>query len=320
MFKGLLAPILDIFRNGKRFFLCTHVHPDADGLGSMLALALALEEQGKEVWCYIDGERPLFTKWLPGGQKLLSSLPGDRSWIGVVLDCSEAARVGQAKDFVCGLDPLVVLDHHEVTGALGTHQVIVPIYATGGLIYYLLKALGWSITIPVAENLYAAIFSDTGGFRYSQTTLDTFQVACDLVARGVDPHKIAEILYEHYPLSRFCLLGQVLSRLIFWAQGKVVLSYISHEDFLRCQAQKTDPADFSSMLRCIDGVEVSVLLKEYHPGEFSVSLRSRGQINVALLAQEWGGGGHSCAAGFRINGSLTSILKLLKRRLEDLFK
>ncbi len=319
-YKNLLAPVLEPLRQGKRFFLVTHINPDADGLGSMLALALALEGQGKETWCFLADDPPGFIRWLPGAQGLKTSLPAEDHWIGVVLDCSEAKRVGQAAPFLAKLDTVLVLDHHEVTGELGTHRVIAPIYATGGLIYHLLKALAWPITPEIAQNIYTAIFSDTGGFRYSQTTAETFAVAQDLVEIGVDPARIAEMLYEHYPLSRFCLLQKALARLTLLAQGKVALSFLRHEDFTGCQAKKADPDDFASMLRSIDGVEVSALLKEYHPGDISVSLRSRGRVNVATLAQEFGGGGHRCAAGFKQQGPLAEVMESLRQRLEAVCK
>lgn len=314
-----LKDIAEIFKKEGRFFLVTHIHPDGDGIGSMLALALALEDHGKDAWCYLDDEIPRFCGWLSGAEKIRRTLPEGPDWVGVVLDCSEEKRVGQAAAFLRGLSTVVVLDHHEVTGALGTHRLIEPIYATGGLVFRLLEVLSWPFTQEIAENLYVAIFSDTGGFRYSQTTAETFEVAKTLVAAGVEPAKIAERLYEHYPISRFCLLRKALERLTLYAEGRVALSFLGHEDFRSCQATKTDPDDFASMLRSIDGVEVSVLLKEYQPGEISVSLRSRGQVNVAVLAREFGGGGHRCAAGFKLQGEMPQILEVLRQRLEAIF-
>ncbi len=319
MYADLLTQVLDIFRRKRHFFLVTHVNPDGDGLGSMLALALALRAQGKEVWCFLNDEAPGFTKWLPGASLLQTALPAGGDWVGVVLDCSEGKRVGKAASFLERLTTIVVLDHHEITGDLGTHRVITPIYATGGLIYHLLRLLDWPITPEIAEDLYVAIFSDTGGFRYRQTTAETFDVARDLVQAGVNPARVAEMLYEHYPLSRFCLLEKALAHLHIVAQGKVALSFLGHEDFHNCQASKADPDDFASMLRSIDGVEVSALCKEYHPGEISVSLRSRGKINVATLAQEFGGGGHRCAAGFKKKGDLSQVMETLRQRLEAIF-
>jgi phosphoesterase RecJ-like protein len=301
-----LEAITTVFREGRRFFLVTHINPDGDGIGSMLALALALKDRGKEAWCYLDDEMPRFCRWLPGAGEIRREFPEGSDWIGVVLDCAEEKRVGKAAEFLRGLSTVVVLDHHEVTGALGTHRLIETIYATGGLVFRVLKALSWPLTPEIAENLYVAIFSDTGGFRYSQTTAETFEVARALVAAGVEPARIAERLYEHYPLSRFCLLRKALERLTLHAGGRVAMSFLGHEDFRECQAGKADPDDFASMLRSIDGVEVSALVKEYNPGEISVSLRSRGGVNVATLAKEFG------EAGTGVRQDLSYKVRFLK--------
>ncbi len=314
-----LESIAHLLRGGKRFFLATHLNPDGDALGSMFAMALALRDQGKEVWCYLEEEIPALYQWLPGQEFVRRGCPKDDAWIGLVLDCAEAKRVGQAAEFLGRLKEIIVLDHHEVTGTLGTHRLIEPIYATGGLVFRLLNQLSWPISKEIAENLYTAIFSDTGGFRFSQTTAETFEVAQALVKAGAEPAKIAELLYEHYPFSRFCLLRRVLDRLELVAGGKASISFLRHEDFKECQASKADPDDFANFLRSIDGIEISALVKEYHPEEVSVSLRSRGKINVARLASEFGGGGHACAAGFKLRGELSQVLNLVRERLEALF-
>ncbi len=314
-----LEPIIRLLQEGKRFFLATHVNPDGDALGSMFGLALALRGQGKEVWCYLEEEIPAVYRWLPGQELAQKGYPDDNDWIGLVLDCAEAKRVGKAAEFLGRLKEVIVLDHHEVTGTLGTHRLIEPIYATGGLVFHLLHRLSWPITKEIAENLYAAIFSDTGGFRFSQTNAETFEVARALVKAGAEPAKIAELLYEHYPFSRFCLLRRVLDQLELVAGGKGAVSFLRHEDFKECQASKADPDDFANLLRSIDGVEISALIKEYYPEEISVSLRSRGKINVARLALEFGGGGHACAAGFKLKGELSQVLNLVRERLEALF-
>ncbi len=317
--KKTLESIAHLLCEGKRFFLATHLNPDGDALGSMFALALVLRDQGKEVWCYLEEEIPTIYQWLPGQELVRKGYPEDDAWIGVVLDCAEVKRVGRAAEFLGRLREVIVLDHHEVTGTLGTLRLIEPIYATGGLVFYLLNRLCWPITKEIAENLYTAIFSDTGGFRFSQTTAETFEVAQVLVKAGAEPAKIAELLYERYPFSRFCLLRLVLDRLELVAGGKGSISFLRHEDFTECQASKAELDDFANFLRSIDGVEISALVKEYRPEEISVSLRSRGKINVARLALEFGGGGHACAAGFKLRGELSQVLSLVRERLEALF-
>ncbi len=313
-----LKAILELLQRGQRFFLVTHVNPDGDALGSMFAMALALEMHGKEAWCYLEEELPYVYRWLPGAEQVKMQYPSGKGWIGLVVDCAEARGVGKAIDFLNNLSEIIVLDHHEVTGSLGTHRLIEATYATGGLIFRILKALSWPLTKEIAENLYVAIYSDTGGFRFNQTTAETFEVACSLVKAGAEPAKIAELLYEHYPLSRFCVLNKVLDHLDLYAQGKLAISFIRYEDFCGCNASRADLEDFASLLRSIEGVEVSALIKEYKPHEIAVSLRSRGKVNVAKFALRFGGGGHRCAAGFKFKGKMEQLLSLLRQELETL--
>ncbi len=312
-----LEDFIPIIEKNPRFFLATHVNPDGDGIGSLLALTLALREKGKGVWPYLADELPSLYEFLPGKDLLRFNLPEGKDWVAIVLDCGEAGRLGEAaQEFVKDLPEVLVLDHHEISGSLGTRRHVELTYATGALVYKLLELLGVSLSREIALNLYVAIFSDTGGFRFQQTTEETFALAQKLIRAGVNPAEVAERLTEHYPFSRFCLLKQALLRLKLFAKGKVAFSFLTHNDYENCRAQKADSDDFATMFRSIDGVEVSVLLKEFRPGEISVSLRSRGKINVARLAARFGGGGHRFAAGFKLKASLENLKTLLVKELE----
>ncbi|NPB10010.1 MAG: bifunctional oligoribonuclease/PAP phosphatase NrnA [Thermodesulfobacteria bacterium] len=315
----VLEEMAALIRERERFFLVSHINPDGDAIGSMLGLAAALESLGKEVWPYLDEEIPRSYAWLPGVEKIRYSLPPDSRWTAIVLDCGDLSRIGGAAEFVDSLQEVLVLDHHEVSGDLGHLRLVEPIFATGALVFYLLRELSVPLTREIAENLYTAIFSDTGGFRFQQTTAEAFSMAKELAEAGADPAKIAEMLTEHYPLSRFCLLKLVLERLRLLAEGKVAISVLKSEDYERCQATKSDPEDFATFLRSIDGVEVTALVKEVKPGEISVSLRSRGRVNVARFAARFGGGGHRCAAGFRLKDDPGRFYHILRQELEALF-
>ena len=315
-----LQGLADLISSKERFFLATHINPDGDALGSLLALSLALKDLGKEIWPYVKDEIPKVYRWLPGLSEIRRVFPQDHGYTAIVLDCGDRDRLGEAADFVETLPEIIVLDHHEVSGNLGTFRVVQPVFATGALVFKLLKLLSLPLKKEIAENLYVAIFSDTGGFRFQQTTAEAFGMAKELAEAGADPALIAERLTEHYPLSRFCLLRVVLESLRLLAQGKVAVSLLRREDYENCQASKTDPEDFATFLRTIDGVEVTALVKEFNPGEISVSLRSRGRVNVARFAALYGGGGHRCAAGFKLKADPLEIFDLLSRELEALFK
>ncbi|OAG27478.1 hypothetical protein TH606_06615 [Thermodesulfatator autotrophicus] len=315
-----LKEIARLLAEKDNFFLATHVNPDGDGIGSLLALTLALKAQGKIVWPYLSDQIPDFLDWLPGKELIRYELPEGGNWTAIVLDCGAASRLGdKAGPWVQGLSQVIVLDHHEVSGTLGTTRYVEITFATAAIVFKLLGQMGISLTKEIATNLYVAIFSDTGGFRYQQTTAETFSMAQKLIESGVNPSEVAQRLTENFPLSRFCLLKKALSRLELKASGKVAISYLSSDDYLSCEAGKADSDDFATMFRTIRGVEVSALIKEYKPGEVTVSLRSRGHVNVAELAAHFGGGGHRFAAGFRTKGDISEIQQQLTRKLEALF-
>ncbi len=314
-----LEDFLPAIERAPRFFLATHVNPDGDGIGSLLALSLALKEKGKVVWPYLADELPPIYEFLPGKDLLRYSLPPGEDWVAIVLDCGDAHRLGEeAGAFVERLPEVLVLDHHEVSGTLGTRRYVELTYATGALVYKLLELMRAPISYEIALNLYVAIFSDTGGFRFQQTTAETFALAQRLIEAGVNPAEVAERLTEHYPFSRFCLLKQALLRLKLSAHGRIASSFLTHEDYSNCHASKADSDDFATLFRSIEGVEVSILLKEFNPGEVSVSLRSRGKINVATFAARFGGGGHRFAAGFKLKTDLKALRETLLKELEAL--
>ena len=315
-----LQKLAEFISSKDRFFLATHINPDGDALGSLLALSLALKAMGKEVWPYVKDEIPKVYQWLPGLSEIKQTFPSENGYSAIVLDCGDKERLGEAAEFIKDLHEIAVLDHHEISGPLGSIRVVEPIFATGALVFRLLKILSLPLTQDIAENIYVAIFSDTGGFRFQQTTAEAFAIAKELADAGADPAVIAERLTEHYPFSRFCLLRVVLENLRILAQGKVAVSILRREDYEECGASKADPDDFATLLRTIDGVEVTALIKEFKPKEISVSLRSRGRVNVARFAALYGGGGHRCAAGFKLLADPFEIFKLLSHELEALFK
>ncbi len=315
----VVKELVSVIQAESRFFLATHQNPDGDGIGSLLALALALKAIGKEVWPYLSDELPAIYRFLPGRELLRFELPKGHDYVAIVLDCGEAERLGkEAGAYVQGLSRVLVLDHHEISGPLGHLRWVELTYATGALVARLIEALGLNYTPEIATNLYVAIFSDTGGFRFRQTTAETFALAKRLIEAGVAPSYVAEKLTEHHPFSRFCLLKRALERLRLLLGGKVAYSFLSYRDYETCTAAKGDSDDFATFFRGIDGVEVSVLLKEFKPGEVSVSLRSRGGVNVARLAAQFGGGGHRCAAGFKLQTSLEDLSPKLLKELEAL--
>ncbi len=313
-----------IFEEASRFVLATHINPDADGLGSMLATALALKRRGKEVKVLV--EEPVSEQYsFFHGFELISVFENEstqdfKGFVGVVFDLSEYERLGRVQEVFKRVNTKVVLDHQaEGSRDIEGLRLIDPkASATAEIVLELFRYLNWDLNRQEAENLLTAIYSDTGGFRYENTSEKTFLMAAELVRFGANPNQVAINLYENNPVQRLELLKRLLENKEFLCGGKALISTLSLRDFEECRARSSDSEDFASFLRSVRGVEVSAVVKEAEEGIVSVSLRSKGGINVAEIAAKEGGGGHKKAAGFRKKGTnLLEVVELVKKRIEE---
>lgn len=303
-----------LVRSG-RLCLTTHVNPDGDGLGSEVGLVHILKAQG------IDAVITNPTATPDRFDFLFEDLPGvDRSNQGVkelrradailVLDIADTGRLGMLAETVKERGvPVGCIDHHASVGVLppGPRYVDVTAAATGELIFRLARELGWSIPLPAARALYVALVTDTGGFRFSNTTPTTLQIASELLAIGVDTEQIYLDVYASAPIGRPRLLAEVLGTLV--VEEPVGLAWLTVPPGA-LDRHEVDPDDLDGIVehaRSIKGVRMALLFREMSGGRVKVSFRSVGKVDVAALAKQFGGGGHTKAAGAAITGSLTEV-------------
>lgn len=303
---------------GQLFILTGHERPDGDAAGSVLGLGEALSSQGREVFMFASEELSHSLSFMPGASRFRNVLPDNlsREYTLVMLDCHEARRVGeQGERLVRNASSVIILDHHLGDGfcsELSTPCVSVidtKACASGEICLRLLKILGWEITRNIATCFYTAVITDTGGFRYSNTSSRTFEIARELVLAGADPYEISLNCFESRPLSKLKFLGLALETLEVFYNGRISLMVLTPEMFTMCGARESETDDFVSYARGIDTVEVAILIKETKPGRISVSLRSKHFVNVADLAGRFGGGGHFNAAGFKTTGDPGEVKK-----------
>jgi bifunctional oligoribonuclease and PAP phosphatase NrnA len=212
---------------------------------------------------------------------------------------------------------LLVIDHHaghQTFGALSwvdAHRG-----STGEMVYDLLRALGSDISRDIAYCLYAAIVADTGSFKYSSTTADTFRVARDLVEHGVKPAEVAGKLFDNYTVNRLHLLTDVLATLELHAEGRIAVIVVTRQMLERTGTSQADTEAFINYPRALSSVQVAAFIKETDDGLISVSLRSKGtRFDVAQVAAGFGGGGHRNAAGFKLAG--TTVDETRERLLRE---
>lgn len=312
---------------GKKFLVVSHVSPEGDAVGSLLGMALALRTLGKDVTAYLEDPVPDLFLFLPGADTVVHSLDGAGPFDATfAVDCGQKERLG--KGFMALREPgrIVNIDHHATNDAFGDVNVIVPgASAAGELVYDFCKAAGIKITKDIAINLYVAIHTDTGSFRYSSSTPESFEKAGELVRLGADPWEVSRRVYENHPAKKFKLLGMVLNTLDVvnvgaeGSRASVAFVNVTREMFRKADAEKDLADGFVNYARGIEGVEVGVLLREAGDLQYKVSLRAKGEVDVAEVAQTFGGGGHRNAAGFMMKGSLEDVKARVIEALKGAF-
>lgn len=297
-----------VLRQKGSFFLCTHTEPDGDAYGSMLALAGVLAEMGKQVVVYGPEEVRRLYRFLPGIERLEREVSPEASEVAVVLDCGALSRVGPRAAEV-GRHPLLInIDHHQTNGGFGHLRLVDSAScATGEIVRRLIAALPWPLSEAVALNLYVAVASDTGNFQNANTDRRAFELAAEMVGRGVRPADVARRLFDDYSLARLKLLGLALGKLETLDGGRLALLSVSRTMLADAGAEPEECAGLISQISSLAGVEVAALLTETAEETVEVSLRARDGINVADVAESFGGGGHPNAAGFALGGRLGEV-------------
>ena len=301
-----LREVARLVEKHQRFLLTTHRSPDGDGIGSASGLANALRAMGKDVTLYSADVIPKRYLFIPGSERWVTTLAADARFdVSMVLDCASLERLGPDMPGPGRRGVLVYLDHHATPGKgadVYFNDETSP--AIGEVVYRLLREVGHKLTADVAEGLYASLVSDTGSFRYSNTSPQCMRCAADLLETGIDPWRTSSNLFESDPVERTRLLAKILATLDVSPDGKCAVLRAS-KSMLDETGATWDMVDgMINHARAIAGVEVAVLFSDLGDGTQKVSFRSRGNVNVAAVAQVFGGGGHFNAAGCTVAGDI----------------
>jgi len=297
------TPLVKAVREHKRFLLTTHIRPDPDGLGSMLALAEALVGMGKEARMVVSSDWPPAYRFLDPERRIQRfRLPGDDyrdAETVVILDTGTWNQLGDFGTFLKSSSvPRFVIDHHLSQDDLGaTRLVDTTAEATGRLVCEAMTALERPLTKNVADALFAALATDTGWFRHRNTTAATHQLAAKLMQAGAEPPRLYEQIYEQNTLARLKLRGLAHERLQTSDSGRVAYTEVRLVDYPATGAIPPDTEELVNVPRSIAGVEVALFFAEQPAGGVKVSFRSREKVDVARIAEKFGGGGHRLASG-----------------------
>ena len=306
------AEIGRVLREYNKFAVLSHVRPDGDALGSTLALALALKGLGKEVRAW--NEEGMLEKYNFLAQaELLTQPPSEPEDFDVVvaLDTAVQNRLGSTTSGVRHAKLWINIDHHPSNPRYGDLVYIDPTApATGQILFEFLTNQNFPITPEIAENLYAAISTDTGSFQYPNTTVRTFEIAAELVRCGVEVGRISQLLYENFPRRRIELLRELLGTMQFGCDGKLAWFSLSQTAALALGVIPEDNEGLIDHLRATRGVIVAIFFEELPDGKVRVSMRSKNEVvDVCAICTQFGGGGHVLAAGARVRGTLPEVEK-----------
>lgn len=308
-YPKIIDRIIEVIRQNQTFCIVGHIRPDGDCIGAQLGLALALQNEGKQVTVWNQDAIPQKYKFLNTSGLFAKPRRGEKFDCVIATDCASFERLGKAGECVADRKVLINIDHHESNTRYGNVNWVSPREpSTGELIFRLLKVARWPITRPIADQLFTAISTDTGSFQYPNTRPGTFHVGAELVTRGADLARICDAVYQSYPLSRARLLRHVYSTFRLTADNRIAWFWLRKKDFTRTGAESDDTEGLIDHIRAIAPVVVACVFEELEPKLTRLSLRSKSShVNVSEICRQFGGGGHPAAAGARIPGTPLAV-------------
>jgi phosphoesterase RecJ-like protein len=298
---------------GRRVVLTTHVNADGDGVGSEIGLWHLLRARGVDASiANPTGIPERFDFLVPDGADASDRAVREieRADTIVVLDIGDLSRLGDLGNAVRQRAvPTVCIDHHVSPGSLppGPRLVAPEATATAELVFDLASALAWPLTAESARALYVGILTDTGGFRFANTSARALRVAAALLEQGVDPEGIYESVYASAPEGRVRLTAEVLQTLVVEPEVGLAWVTVPPDALDRHDATPDDLDGIVEFPRSIAGVRLALLFRQIANGRIKVSFRSMGAVNVAELAHQFGGGGHRKAAGASLEGAMGDV-------------
>lgn len=305
-----LSTIATTLRDAKTIAVASHVRPDGDSIGSIVALGRSLVLAGKTVHIISEDEVPGNLTFLPGTE-LIQRADGNPLDIdvAVALDTATKPRLGDRVNACMRNAPLMVnIDHHGTNPQYGHLNFIDITYpATGEIVYELLSHHGFPLDDGIRQNLFAAISTDTGSFQYDNTSPRTHRIVAEMMEQGLDTAGLARSLYQSHPLRRTLLLKALLNEMKLTCDGRIASWALTMDTQKAVQMEPGDTEGLIDSLRTIEGVIAAVIFEDMVDGKVRISARSKDpRLDVSKVCAEFGGGGHRMASGARMPGPITT--------------
>lgn len=309
----LRETIARTLRASRRVLIVCHLGPDGDCLGAGLALAGALERIGVDATVACEDGVPGSLAFLPGASRVVRSVPDALGIsVAVALECSTLDRAGGLAPALERAGTLIAIDHHSERPQAGHLTYWDPdAAAVGELVMDLIAHLGVAFDRPIATCLLAALATDTGVFRYANTTPRTLRAAADLIDRGANLGEVVRAVYEEQPAPAVRLLGHALSASQLHESGAVAMTVVTQAMLASVGAGPDDITGIGAALRTISGVRLAVVLED-RGSTVRVSIRTRDGVRADLMAHALGGGGHARAAGAEMSCSIEEAVRRVR--------
>lgn len=300
----------------------THLNPDGDALGSALALSLYLDHKGvaNEVLC--QHSAPDNLQFVPHVGRVRQVPSSEKYDLAVVVDLDAVDRLGSVREHFARVPFTIVVDHHVPHEAPGDYRIVdTSAPATAAILTEMFFESRALVTPDMATCLLTGIVTDTGSFRFRNTTPEALMLSARLLELGGDITLISEEVFHRKKLASARLLGHLLEHMRLECDEQVAYGILRDRDFERCGARDEDTEGFVNELLSVRTVQIAALAREHRPGRVRVSLRSRGSFDVAAVAREFGGGGHANAAGCSFDGdpeeAMAQLLPVIRQCLES---
>lgn len=308
--------VIEKIKENNKFLILSHRKPDGDSIGSQIALALALKNMNKKVYIYNQDEPPKRYARFEHTEMINTELNDFNPEIIFALDSAEPERIGHIWENIDKDKPIINVDHHVSNIGFGDINIVKPDYSsTAEIIYEILTEIS-EIDEEIATYLYIGILTDTGSFRYPNTTSHSLRVASRLVNYGVLASQVSEFIWFTDPPERIKLLGDVLQSIQLY--DKFSIMFVTRDMLKNRGADEEDTEEFVDYGLSIKGIKACAFIKERDKNKLKVSLRAKNGINVQDLASEYGGGGHKTASGFIVRGNIEELKEELAEKLKKL--
>ncbi|MBO5060560.1 MAG: bifunctional oligoribonuclease/PAP phosphatase NrnA [Clostridia bacterium] len=301
--------IIELINSAEDIIILAHDSEDADAVGSSYAMKSVLLGMGKKAECIFSDIPERHLDFMGKSYILPDEASLHQADLCICLDCGDLSRIGKRKPFFESARHTVCIDHHETNVGFGdAWYVDAQSPATGEILYELFIKMGVEITKEIAENLYAAISSDTGSFKYSNVRPRTMLITAELLKCGIDHARIARFLYDSEPIGVMKFKGYIMNTIEQYCGGKLNVVCASQDILDKYGIEEKDTGDIVNIARAVTGCEIAVSVRET-PEKIKISLRSNGKHSVSDIAAKFGGGGHAMAAGAAQKGKTLKEVK-----------